>query len=145
MDGVGVSISGGTTVLSNASVGGAVAAGVSVTAGELTMTGGSVTNSGQAGIEANAGTLTLSGTSIFSNSGDGVSLSGTVQASLTDASLSDNGGFGLTCDGDVSDLTSSSVDLVSCSADTTGNALGDFTQLNGCELEVSCAAPPSGS
>jgi len=144
IDGAGVSISGGATVLSNAAVAGAVAAGVSVTAGELTMTGGSVSNSGQAGVEASAGTLTVSGTSIFANSGDGVLLSGTVQASLTDASLSDNGGFGLSCDGDVSDLSSSSVALVACSADTTGNASGDFTQINGCELEVSCAAPVSG-
>jgi len=145
VDGVAVSISGGATVLSNATVAGAVAAGVSVTAGDLTMTGGSVSNSGQAGVEANAGTLTISGTAIHSNSGDGVLLSGTVLASLTDASLSGNGGFGLSCDGDVSDLASSSVQLVSCTADTSANASGDFTQINGCELEVSCAAPLSGS
>ena len=112
MDGAGVAISGGTTFLNNSSIAGAVATGVSLTGGELTMNQGSISNSGQAGVEAIAGILSLSETSIHSNSGDGVLLSGTVQATLTAATLNDNGGFGLTCDGDVATPDTSSVQLL---------------------------------
>jgi len=141
MDGAGVAISGGTTFLNNSSIAGAVATGVSLTGGELTMNQGSISNSGQAGVEAIAGILSLSETSIHSNSGDGVLLSGTVQATLTAATLNDNGGFGLTCDGDVATPASSSVQLLSCTANTSGNTSGDFTQINGCEAQASCTAP----
>ena len=134
----GLTISDGVTHIHNSSIGGSVAAGVSLSGGDLTITGGSVSNSGLAGIEASAGVLTVTDTTIHTNSGDGVLLSGSVIASVSGLALNDNGGYGLSCDGDVADPSSSSVQLLACSSSSTNNLSGDFSQVNGCELDLAC-------
>jgi parallel beta-helix repeat protein len=129
----GVSMSSGTFALSNSAIGGAVAAGVAFSGGDLSITGGSVSNSGQGGIEATGGTLTIDGTSIHTNAGDGILLTGSVIASVSNTTLDDNGGYGLTCDG------GSPLQLLSCSSQSSGNPSGDFSQINGCESQVTCS------
>ena len=129
----GVSMSSGTFALSNPAIGGAVAAGVSLSGGDLSITGGSVSNSGQGGVEATAGTLTIDGTSIHTNSGDGIVLTGSVVASVSNTTLDNNGGYGLSCDG------GSPLQLLACSSQSSGNTSGDFSQSNGCESQVTCS------
>jgi len=141
----GVNAISGIMTLSNSSVGGAVGAGARVTGAELSLIGGSISSSGLAGVDASAGALVVNGTTIENNSGDGIQLSGAVTATVVDAVLSGNGAYGLSCDGDLGDLATSSVHLVACSSQSAGNASGDFSQFNGCELDVTCSLTPSGN
>jgi len=131
----GVLVEGGALTLVNGAIGEAPAAGLHMTGGAVTLIGGAIGACIEDGISASAGTLSLDGTWLLGNGANGLHLSGTVDATVQDAELSDNSGYGLFCDGGSSSLTVSTVDLLSCEATVSGNVAGDFELQNGCEAD----------
>ena len=139
---IGVDVSGAADVsLTDWTIAGTTAEGIVLDAGTLTITGGSVSSAGADGIAATSGTLTIDGTTIDLATDDGVALSGDVDASVTAAILDQNTGYGLSCDGGVSDPTTSTVTLDPCTATPTANGAGDYDLTNGCEVVWSCSLP----
>lgn len=110
-------------------------------AGSLSVTGGTVTGSLGDGILVGGGVLSVDGATVSASGGDGIALAGFSTVDVVDATLEFNTGFGLTCDGGVSDPASSQVDLATCTATFADNVAGDFELLNGCELVADCTAP----
>ena len=139
---VGVDVNGAADVsLTNWTISGTTAEGAVMTGGALTLTGGSVTGAGADGVAASGGTLTIDGTTIEMATNDGVALSGSTIASVDGAFLDDNTLYGLSCDGGVGDPTSSTVTLDPCTATPSGNLVGDYSLINGCEVTWSCQLP----
>jgi len=139
---VGVDVNGAADVsLTDWTISGTTAEGAVMTGGALTLTGGSVTGAGADGVAASAGTLAIDGTTIETATDDGVALSGTTIASVSGAFLDDNTQYGLSCDGGVGDPTSSTVTLDPCTATPSGNLVGDYSLINGCEVTWSCQLP----
>ncbi len=140
--GEGVRVSGAADVTADGlAISGSTLQGYRLDAGTLTLVDGSVTDAGEEGILAAAGVLSVDGTTITGATGDGISLEGFTTVDVTNATLETSGGFGLTCDGGVSDPLTSQVDLAVCTATATGNVDGDFELFNGCELVATCEAP----
>ena len=139
---VAVDVSGtGDVSLTDWTITGAVGDGITMSGGAVTLTDGSVSSSGANGILATGGALVIDGTTIDLATEDGIDLSGTMTASVTDAVLDGNGGFGLTCDGGASDPNTSTVTLDPCTATPSTNTAGDYDLINGCEVAWSCVLP----
>ena len=139
---VGVDVSGTADVtLTDTVISGTVGAGAVLGGGALTLTDGSISGAGAAGVTASGGTLTVDGTTIDTAVDDGIALTGTTVASVNDAALDTNTGFGLSCDGGLADPNASTVTLTPCTATPTSNGAGDFDLYNGCEVAWSCLVP----
>ena len=138
----GVLVSSGIAELEDVAVTNPGEAGLWVSGGTLQAVGGSVTGAGWEGVLGTGGTLSLDGVEISSAVDDGVRVEGTVSASVLDATLDDNGGFGLLCDGGAAEPVVSTVTLSPCEARLSGNLSGDFELINGCEIAASCTVLP---
>jgi hypothetical protein len=138
----GVAVSAGSVELEDLAISGTGGAGAIVSGGSLALTGGSVSGAGAAGVLALGGSLTMDGVEVSDATDDGVRLEGSAEASVLEATLDDNGGFGLSCDGGAADPLTSSVSLSACEAWVSGNAEGGFELVNGCELTAACTALP---
>jgi hypothetical protein len=108
--------------------------GVVLTGGTLHLTDGTIDDASVEGIHGDAGTLVLEGTEIDGAVGDGIRLDTGASASITNAVLTNNGGYGLTCDGVVT--------LTPCTATASGNTAGDFEQINGCAAPANAVCGP---
>ena len=135
----GLSIGGAAVTLGGVTISNSGASGINMIAGVLEAEEGlAVTGSTLAGIAALAGTLDLAGSTISAAGVNGLDLSGTVSATIDEVVLQDAQEYGLLCDGGVADPNTSTVVLDVCSATVSGNVLGDFELINGCEIEWSC-------
>ncbi len=110
--------------------------GVHITGGTLVMTDGTISGATVEGVHGDSGTLTVDGTEIDLAAGDGIRLDSGVTATIVDPLLTDNGGWGLSCDGVVT--------LTACTLTASGNSLGDVEQTGGCEVASNpvCGPPP---
>jgi hypothetical protein len=135
----GLAIGGAAVTLGGVGITGSGASGINMTAGVLEADDGLVvTASTLAGVAAVAGTVDLTGSTIGTSGGNGLDLSGSVSATIEDVVLQDALEYGLLCDGGVADPNTSTVTLDLCTATVSGNTLGDFELINGCEIEWSC-------
>ncbi len=138
----GLAVGGAAVTVGGLTIGNSGASGINMTSGVLEAAEGLVvTSSTLAGVAATAGTLDLAGSTIGTSGLNGLDLSGTVAATVDGVILSDAQEYGLYCDGGVGDVNTSTVVLDVCTATVSGNVLGDFELINGCEVEWSCTEP----
>ena len=135
-----VTVSYGTANFEDLAIAAPLGAGFAVTGGTLLVSGGSVTDAGADGVVGSGGVLGLEELMVSASADHGVLVEGTVNASVAAAVLTDNGGYGLSCDGGDSNPNASSVILSLCEAEVSGNGSGDFEQVNGCEFAATCLA-----
>lgn len=135
----GLSINGAAVTVGAVTIANSGASGINLMGGVLEAEEGLViSGSAFAGIAATAGSIDLAGSTVGSSVGSGLDLAGTVSASVDAVVLQDAQEYGLLCDGGTADVNSSTVTLDVCSATVSGNVMGDFELVNGCEIEWSC-------
>ena len=108
--------------------------GVRVQGGSMTLIEGTIVDAGVEGVHGDAGDLTVDGTTITGAAGDAIRLDSGVTASIVDVELTGNGGWGIDCDGVVT--------LSACTATASGNTLGDFQQIAGCDVATNAVCGP---
>ena len=136
----GIVQSGGTLDLDTADLSGGASHGVMVSGGTMNALNLQATGFGGSGLSATAGTVDVTDSSFSDNLEAGVSLTGSVSATMNNVTVENNALEGLVCDGGVGTPSSSSVVLSSCDLLAQNNIGGPFSLINGCELDWSCTA-----
>lgn len=105
--------------------------------GQLAMSGGSIEKSGKQGVWAEGGSGLLDAVTVDRSGADGIVATGTADLSVTNMTITNNAGYGLSCDGGTMG-TQSLVSLMACTGNFAGNATGRWRLFNGCQSMYLC-------
>lgn len=105
--------------------------------GQLAMSGGRIDKSGKQGVWAEGGSGLLDAVTVDASGADGIVATGTTDLSVTNMTITNNAGYGLSCDGGTMG-SQSLVSLMACTGNFAGNATGRWRLFNGCQSMYLC-------